>query len=196
LYEGGSLHAIYNNPSDSQTIYDGTVQASNGIATKLGGTTNFAPTAVAARNDVYVVFTGQDTFIYWFKGSSPGDIHRLCADPGHCDIVSPAAPSVSSASDGSIVAVYLGNDGHVYSSSLLPGASSWTAAVSVSGNDPSETSTLPVAVAPGIGDATVEAVYVNSKGAPRHARLITGTWQVSTVAAVALTGAAALAVSN
>jgi hypothetical protein len=195
-YEGASLHAVYNNANDNQTIYDGTIQASGGVATKLGGTTNFAPAAVATGNDSYVVFTGQDTFIYWFKVSSPGNIQRVCPDPSSCSIFSPAAPSMSLGSDGSIVVIYLGNDGHVYSSALATGASSWTAAVSVSGNDPNETSTLPVAVAPGIGDATVEAVYVNSKGVPRHARLVAGTWQVATVAAVALTGAAALAVSN
>jgi hypothetical protein len=75
------------------------------------------------------------------------------------------------------------------------GASKWTAVLPVSGA--SEATSLAVAMSPGLGSAVAEAVYVRAgDGYPRHARLVAGAWQVTTVASVALTGAAALALSR
>jgi hypothetical protein len=195
LYLGGTVHAIYNNVDDGQNFYDGALDSNGGKATALGGDSNFGPAAVTIGGDAYVVFTGMDQHVYWYKSSTPGNIHDLCDGLGpSCYIRADAAPSLSLASDGSLVTVFRGTDDHVYSTSLPAGTSTWTAVLPVSGN--METTALAVALAPGLGSATVEAVYVRvGDGYPRHARLVGGAWQVATVAPVALTGAAALVLS-
>jgi hypothetical protein len=194
LYLGGAIHAIYNNVAQSQDLYDGAINSSGGTATALGGDSNFGPAAVAVGSDAYVVFTGMDEHVYWYKASSPSSIHDLCDGQSSCYILAEAAPSLTLAGDGSLVVVFRGTDHHVYSSSLPSGTSTWSAVLPVSGD--METTSLAVALAPGVGSATVEALYVRAAdGYPRHARLVVGAWQVTTVAPVALTGAAALALS-
>jgi hypothetical protein len=198
IYEGNALHAVFNNVKDNGNIYDGTIQSAGGTATILGGNTNFAPVAVTVANETYVVFTGKDTWLYFYELSDPGTVKRICSDQGpSCFILSSMAPTVTAGSDGSVVAIWIGkDDAHVYSSSLAPGASVWSGAQPVSGNAVGETTALAVAASPGIATAIVEAVYVHQgDGYPRHARLVGGAWHVSTIAPVALTGAVALAVS-
>jgi hypothetical protein len=195
LYRSGAVHALYNNVKDGQNLYDGTLQTAGGVATALGGSSGFGPVAVTVGSETYVVFTGMNEHVYWYKSSAPATIHDLCDGQSNCFILAEAAPALVLAGDGGLVAIFRGTDHHLYSSSLPSGSSTWSAALPVSGNG--ETTTLAVALAPGLGAALAEAVYVRAgDGYPRHARLAAGAWQVTTVAPVALTGAAALALSH
>jgi hypothetical protein len=192
LYESGAIHAVY--AATSNAITDGTLQASGGTAAALGGTTTLTPAAVAVGGDAVIVFTGQNQHVFWLAASAPSTIHDLCDGQSNCYILAEAAPALAVNGDGTLVAIYRGTDHHLYSSSLPSGASAWTGVLPVSGS--SESTTLAVALSGGVGGADAEAVYVRSgDGFPRHARFVSGAWQVATVAGVALTGAAALAVS-
>jgi hypothetical protein len=187
---GGAVHAIFAGTDDN--LWDGVVQATGGGAsTQLTGNTSaLAPAAaVAPGGAVHVVYSGTNQHLYWFVASTPATVHDLCdGQAAGCFILTDAAPALAFGSDGSAVAVWHGTDGKLYGSRLV--GTQWGAAALVSGGD---TTALPAAIAGGAG-AIVDVVYVRSDGTPRHAQLTASGWQTPvTVAAVALTGAPALA---
>ena len=189
---GGAVHAIFTG-SDGN-LWDGVVQATGGGAsTQLTGNTSaLAPAAaVAPGGAVHVVYTGTNQHLYWFVTSAPGTVHDLCdGQPAGCFIVTDAAPALAFGSDGGAVAVWHGTDGKLYASRLA--GTQWGAATAISGTD---TTALAPAIAGGADDLA-DVVYVRSDGTPRHVALTAGGWQAPvTVAAVALAGAPALAVT-
>jgi hypothetical protein len=187
---GGAVHAIF--AGTDGNLWDGVVQATGGgTSTQLTGNTSARPpaAAVAPGGAVHVVYTGTNQHLYWFVASAPATVHDLCdGQAAGCFIVTDAAPALAFGSDGDAVAVWHGTDGKLYSARLS--GAQWGAASAISGTD---TTALAPAIAAG-GSNVADVVYVRSDGTPRHAALTAGGWQPPvTVAAVALTGAPALA---
>jgi hypothetical protein len=193
LRAGGAVHAIF--AGTDTNLWDGVVQATGGgTSTQLTGNTSaMAPAAaVAPGGAVHVLYAGTNQHLYWFLSSAPATVHDLCdGQPAGCFIVTDAAPTLAFGSDGNGLALFHGTDGKLYASRLT--GAQWGPAAAITGAD---TTTLAPAVAGGVGGSIADVVYVRSDGTARHAQLGAGGWQAPvTVAATALTGAPALAVT-
>ena len=198
----GALHALF--AGTDNKLYDGTVSdgASGGAATPVydvNGTTalsNLAPAAVVGLDGTaYVVFTGTDTNLYWTSegaGGAYGKPAQLCAGIASCLMTSDQSPVVSLDATGAPIVAFHGTDGHIYTSTLTLGNSPiWTAAIPAT--QATETTDLQPAIAPGLGLAKAELVYVrHGDGVPRHARLIAGAWSDGGTLSTALAAAPAL----
>lgn len=195
LRTGGAVHTIFTGTDGN--LYDGTVQASGGgTATKLTGNTSaLAPAAALAPDGtVHVVYTGTNRHLYWFAAATPGTVHDLCdGQAAGCFIVSNYSPALTVGSDGAPVVVFRGDDGKLYASRL--GGTQWSAAVAISGVE--TTSVAPALSGGGADGSLADVVYVrDGDQLLRHVRLDAGGWQpADTIAAVAVSGAPALAVA-
>jgi hypothetical protein len=194
---GSSLRLVHTGVSGgnpSGAMYDGPAGATQALV--LPNATTPSPPAATVTSDgtTVVVFRGNDTNLYWSGRTSGANAYgnpaQLCAGQTSCLIDSNQPPRAVTGSDGKAVAVWVGKDGKLYSSTLT--GAQWGAAVEVSGG---ETASFLPAVAPGVGGATVELVYVRaSDKALRHARLSGGAWSVTaTLAGQTLEGDPALA---
>jgi len=188
------VHTGVMNGSANGTMYDGPAGAT--VALTLPSATTPSPPAATVNGDgtTVVVFRGNDTNLYWsgrLSGANAyGNPAQLCAGQTSCLIDSNQPPRVTTGSDGKAIAVYLGKDSKLYASTLT--GSQWGPAVAASGGE--VVAYLP-AIAPGVGGATAELVYVrDSDKLLRHARLVGGVWSVTgTLTGQALEGDPALA---
>jgi hypothetical protein len=165
------VHAIF--AGTDGNLYDGAIADSpgGGPATQLpSAKSSLSPAAVVdGTGALHVVFTGNDTNLYWVKdGANP---IKICPSGG-CVAQSNAAPALALDATGALIAAFVGTDSHLYTVALAGDA--WATPIAVA---PADTTTLPPALATGIGAATAELVYARqSDGAALHARLVGGAW--------------------
>jgi hypothetical protein len=114
-------------------------------------------------------------------------------------MTSDQSPVVSLDATGAPLVAFHGTDGHIYTSTLdlsapppdLGTGPIWTAAIPAT--QATETTDLQPAIAPGLGLAKAELVYVrHGDGVPRHARLIAGAWTDGGTLSATLAAAPAL----
>jgi hypothetical protein len=184
LHFDGKLLAFY---SDGGKLTEGEVRQQLGggpSAQVLTLTTSQPPAAVVDGNgNLNLVFVGTDTNLYWiWRGPGGGwlqaNLHQLCAGQSGCliDTTMPIALAVDSAGMPSVVWRGI-NDKKLYSSTLLTtsGPQYWSAARLASGTCGTKDcdTTVPPALATGIGSAQLELVFVSDlDGRARHARLL------------------------
>lgn len=179
--------------ADDGKIYDGTTSGAGGSASAIPSATSTRPPALVTLADgsLLLVFTGDDTNLYFARRTSLGadagttwSAPRLvCDGQSSCLIASLQPPTLTLDALGNAVVLWVGkdtgtnSDKGVYASLFdATGAGQFGSAAAVS----DEITHDPIAAAPGIDGASVEAAWVREgDGFLRHARLI-GTWQAAT----------------
>jgi hypothetical protein len=183
VHTQGELEALFTG-TDSH-LYDGVISdvAGGGPTAQLGGAASNLPPAAAVdqQGTLLVVWANTDSNLYWAERAAGGGFvgpTPFCAPTATgCLIDSHLPPAVTIGADGVPVAAWIGvDDKKVYTSQLMSGT--WSAPMVASLG---EISTLSPALAPGLGGAAAELVYVrDSDGKPRHTRLVDGSWQTAT----------------
>lgn len=205
--EGGALHALFTGTNGK--LYDGTVSDGSGGGAAIAiydnpqnlnppviAESSHSPAAVVGLDGtVYVIFTGTDTNLYWTRASAGGSYAapaQLCAGLTSCLMNSDQGPVATLDQSGAPLVAFHGTDGHLYTSTLTLGMSPiWTATKTAT--QANEQSDFLPALAPGIGAASAELVYVRKgDGYGRHVRLIAGSWTDGATLSVPFASAPAL----
>ncbi len=184
-----AVHAIHTG-TDSQ-LYDGLVGGA--AVTITGATSSLSPAAVTGLDStLHVVFVGTNTNLYYASRASGAGAYSapaiVCVS-GTCLATTDKTPSLALTATGAPIVAFHGTDNHIYTSALAGAV--WSSPIEATGG---ELTTLPPAIASGVGAAAAELVYVRTTdGYLRHTRLST-TWATAiTVSPTAVSAAPALA---